>query len=103
MLWVDYHRPDARGLTHGNVRNATPGTKQPFVDPFSPAKKFVEERHAPVLKVMTLGRQLDARPRLARTAAVDRLVARCRRAAPNALRWSQRWAVFPFCAGLVGP
>lgn len=27
QLWVDYHRTDAEGLTHGNIRNATPGTK----------------------------------------------------------------------------
>ena len=25
-LWVDYHRRDADGLTHGNVRNARPGS-----------------------------------------------------------------------------
>ena len=24
-LWLDYHRRDAEGLTHGNVRNARPG------------------------------------------------------------------------------
>lgn len=24
-LWLDYHRRDADGLTHGNVRNARPG------------------------------------------------------------------------------
>ena len=24
-LWLDYHRIDAEGLTHGNVRNAMPG------------------------------------------------------------------------------
>jgi hypothetical protein len=26
QLWIDYHRTDAEGLTHGNVRNAAPGT-----------------------------------------------------------------------------
>ena len=24
-LWLDYHRIDAEGLTHGNVRNGSPG------------------------------------------------------------------------------
>ena len=24
-LWLDYHRRDGDGLTHGNVRNAAPG------------------------------------------------------------------------------
>ncbi len=24
-LWIDYHRRDGDGLTHGNVRNARPG------------------------------------------------------------------------------
>ena len=27
QLWIDYHRTDAEGLTHGNVRNVAPGTK----------------------------------------------------------------------------
>jgi hypothetical protein len=27
QLWIDYHRTDAEGLTHGNVRNAVPGSK----------------------------------------------------------------------------
>jgi hypothetical protein len=27
QLWIDYHRTDADGLTHGNTRNAAPGTK----------------------------------------------------------------------------
>jgi hypothetical protein len=27
QLWIDYHRTDAEGLTHGNIRNAAPGTK----------------------------------------------------------------------------
>jgi hypothetical protein len=27
QLWIDYHRTDAEGLTHGNLRNAAPGTK----------------------------------------------------------------------------
>jgi hypothetical protein len=27
QLWLDYHRTDAEGLTHGNVRNAVPGTR----------------------------------------------------------------------------
>ena len=26
-LWLDYHRRDADGLTHGNVRNACPGSQ----------------------------------------------------------------------------
>lgn len=26
-LWIDYHRRDADGLTHGNVRNACPGSQ----------------------------------------------------------------------------
>jgi hypothetical protein len=26
-LWIDYHRTDGEGLTHGNVRNVAPGTK----------------------------------------------------------------------------
>lgn len=26
-LWLDYHRCDAEGLTHGNVRDACPGTQ----------------------------------------------------------------------------
>jgi hypothetical protein len=26
-LWVDYHRTDERGLTHSNVRNASPGVE----------------------------------------------------------------------------
>ena len=26
QLWIDYHRTDGEGLTHGNVRNAVPGT-----------------------------------------------------------------------------
>jgi len=26
-LWLDYHRRDADGLTHGNVRNARPGAQ----------------------------------------------------------------------------
>jgi hypothetical protein len=26
-LWIDYHRTDAEGLTHGNIRNVAPGTK----------------------------------------------------------------------------
>jgi hypothetical protein len=27
QLWIDYHRTDAEGLTHGNIRNVVPGTK----------------------------------------------------------------------------
>jgi hypothetical protein len=27
QLWIDYQRTDADGLTHGNIRNAAPGTK----------------------------------------------------------------------------
>jgi hypothetical protein len=27
QLWIDYHRTDADGLTHGNIRNAAPGTR----------------------------------------------------------------------------
>ena len=27
QLWIDYHRMDADGLTHGNLRNARPGTQ----------------------------------------------------------------------------
>jgi hypothetical protein len=27
QLWIDYHRTDAEGLTHGNTRNAAEGTK----------------------------------------------------------------------------
>ena len=27
QLWIDYHRTDGEGLTHGNVRNTAPGTK----------------------------------------------------------------------------
>ena len=26
-LWLDYHRRDADGLTHGNVRNVRPGSQ----------------------------------------------------------------------------
>jgi hypothetical protein len=27
QLSIDYHRTDAEGLTHGNIRNVVPGTK----------------------------------------------------------------------------
>ena len=26
-LWLDYHRCDAEGLTHGSIRDACPGTQ----------------------------------------------------------------------------
>jgi hypothetical protein len=27
QLWIDCHRTDADGFTHGNIRNAAPGTR----------------------------------------------------------------------------
>ncbi len=77
-LWLDYHRRDADGLTHGNVRNARPGVTLTAGAYIIVGNEEADSAVAEVVRIDDDGVVLVARRCRERSRTIGRSCTRCR-------------------------